>query len=194
MKSQALALTLAFALAFGLSACTFSHDDKQTGTGSSAANGAAPAAGGATSAAGSIDPGLVGTWYTSRGGTSLPYDPDTGSYGTPSGSALEFVFRADGSYTKIFQDISSGGSCTTGYRAIVDGAATSNGDSLSLHATSGHIMYISCSGGADTDKPIEVQAESLTFALAPYSQDASMKGLTLRDTQTGAQSEFRQVN
>jgi hypothetical protein len=161
---------LAFLL---LSACTVQHGD-----------GASSSSSGAGQQSGSIDGSLVGKWYTGRGGTTTGYDQTTGSY-MPAGEGLLFWFRADGTYTKAFQDTSPG-ACTMGYIAFEDGTASSNGNTIALHPTKGHTQYTSCSGAADADQPFDVSDSSMSFVL-------SGGVLTLRDAQTGAQSDFRKL-
>ena len=183
---------LALAIALLCAACTTHAEGGSTGSSTGAAAGAAgDKGGGGEAASGSLAPAVVGTWFTNHGNTSTTYDPATGSYGDGSGEVLEFVFRADGTYTKEFQDLAATG-CTTGFRAFEDGTVTSSDTKLFLHPTSGHIVYVSCSGADDSDRPIDVQDATLTFKSAPFSADPSIDGLTLTDAQ-GATSEFRKI-
>jgi hypothetical protein len=159
-----------------------------TGNGGSGSGTTSGAGGG-----GSFDPALVGSWWAGRGGTSFPYDSQTGEWGTPNGGGLGFIFRADGSFTKAVLDYTSTGSCTTGYSAFEDGTVTSDGGTLVLHKASGHIEFNStCVPSADSDKPLTVTDETLTYVIAPYSQDASMTGMTVTG-QDGASSELRKI-
>jgi hypothetical protein len=143
--------------------------------------------------AGSLDPALDGSWYAGRGGTSIAYDSETGQFGAPNGDGLMFVFRADGTYTKVAQSVVSNAGCSTGFMAFEEGTATTQSTQLLLHPTRGHLEYFGCTAGSETDKPIAVSDEALTWSIAPYSLDPSMSGLTLVRVSDGSSSEFRRV-
>jgi hypothetical protein len=182
-------------LGFVLSACTAhdaAHKDAPA-SGGGATNGDASANSSTPPSTDALDPSLVGNWYTGRGGTTFPYDSQTGAWGTPTGDGMVFMFRADGSYTKGVQSYVSTADCTTGWTATEDGTATSKGGDLSLHPTRGHMIFTaSCSTSEDSEKDIAVQDETLTWALGPYAADPSMTGLTLTNA-SGASSQFRRV-
>jgi hypothetical protein len=164
------------------------------GSGGGSGGGAGGGGVGSGGGGGSLDAALVGTWWAGRGGTSSPYDPSTGSWGTPNGGGLGFVFRDDGSYTKVAMDYTSTGDCTTGWSAFEDGTEVSDGSTVQLTPASGHIEFSSsCAPSEDSDKPIAVQDDTLSYAVAPYSQDPTRTGLTLT-AQDGSSSEFLEIN
>jgi hypothetical protein len=145
--------------------------------------------GGSAGGAGSLDPGLQGTWYAGRGGTNMPYDPATGAFGAPTGDGMLIAFRADGSYTLAQQSITSSSDCTSGFIAIEEGDAETSGSELRLHPTHGHMQTTMC--GATTDQPIDVSDSVYSYALAPFSQDPSQPGLTLSRASDGTSAELR---
>ncbi|MGZ3455929.1 MAG: hypothetical protein ACXVEF_40360 [Polyangiales bacterium] len=110
---------------------------------------------------------IVGSWYAGAGYTSMPYDPATGTFGTPTGQGLVYVLRADGSYTKAYQSYVSNGGCTTGMSAFESGTISVNGDRLETDPTSGSTHFSdSCAPSLDSDKPAESLApETFTFTL-----------------------------
>lgn len=110
---------------------------------------------------------LVGSWYAGRGGTSAPYDPATGSWGTPNGDGLVYLFEADGSYTKAFQSYASNGGCTTGFSAFEAGQVWMDDAMLTTHPTSGHLVFEdTCSPSLDSDEPLDsLQDETFTWEL-----------------------------
>lgn len=142
---------------------------------------------------GSVDPALEGSWYAGRGGTTLPYDAQTGTFGAPTGDGMLFVFRSDGTYTKATQSIVSNPGCSTGYVAFEEGDATTQGSELRLHPSRGHLETVTC-GGATTDEPLDVKDETLDYAVGPFSQDPSIEALTLHDGANGTSAEFRQTH
>jgi hypothetical protein len=174
-----------------LTACSASSGSGggQTAKASGGAGGGAAGSGGG----GTLDSAIVGSWWAGRGGTSFPYDPTTGSWGTPNGGGLGFIFRGEGTYTKASLDYTTTGDCTTGWSAFEDGTATSDGHSLQLSPASAHLQFnSSCAPSEDSDKPIAAQSETLVYSVAPYSQDPSVPALTLT-APDGASSEFRQI-
>jgi hypothetical protein len=180
-------LKLSFALALVISSAGCSSPPVQKNGSLAQAGDQSPGA-----PAASFAPALLGSWYAGRGGTSIPYDSQTGEFGAPSGDGLMFVFRADGSYTKATQSVVSNADCTTGFMAFEDGTASTDGDQLELHPTRGHLEYFGCTG-SDTDKPIAVSDENLSWSLAPSSADGSQMALTLVSQSDGSSSEFRKV-
>jgi hypothetical protein len=128
---------------------------------------------------------LQGSWYASSGYTSAPYDPATGTYGTPNGSALSYEFAADGSYRKTFQSYASNGGCSSGFTAFEVGVAAVSGNTLQTTPSSGHIQYSdSCAPSLDSDKPeTDLSSES-------FSWEIVADGLLLTRSD-GAASQFR---
>jgi hypothetical protein len=136
-------------------------------------------------AGGTLPDVLQGSWYASSGYTSAPYDPVTGTYGTPNGSALLYEFAADGSYRKTFQSYASNGGCSSGFTAFELGLAAVSGNTLQTTPSSGHIQYSdSCAPSLDSDKPeTDLSSES-------FSWEIVADGLLLTRSD-GAASQFR---
>lgn len=196
-------LALAMSLTLTLVACS-SGGDGTTGTTTKPVTGGSGAAGsGATSSTGSptasdttvakepLDASLVGQWYAGRGGTMTSYDPVTGQMGQGSGTGMLFVFQADGSYVKAVQSIEDG-PCSMGYVTTESGAVFRRAGRLELHAAHGNMHTITCNHTGDKDEPLDVHDATLSYALAPYSVDPSIDGITLTD-ENGASAEFRRT-
>jgi hypothetical protein len=148
--------------------------------------GAALACGGAGS---SMPAPLVGSWYAGRGGTSAPYDPVSGTFGTPNGSGLVYLFGGDGRYTKAFQSYASNGGCTSGYTAFEAGTVHLEGNSLVTTPSSGHLKYTdSCAPSLDSDTP--TAPENLVVERFSYSVDGDQLVLQRDD---GASSQFARL-
>lgn len=197
MRSITTVAIVTFTFTLSLAACS-SGGDGTTGTstkpvtgGGATAGGGSPVVAGATVATEPLDPSLVGQWYAGRGGTMTSYDPATGQVGPGSGTGMLFVFNADGTYVKAVQSIEDG-PCTMGYVTTESGAIARRAERLELHPSHGNMHTITCSHAADSDKPLEVHDATLSFALAPYSVDPSIAGLTLTDDR-GATAEFRKT-
>lgn len=104
--------------------------------------------------AGSVPADLEGSWYAGEGGTTVPYDPNTGEWGTPSGQGLVYVFHGDGSYTKAYQSYNSAGGCTNGFTSFDDGDVTLDGAGIVLTPSSSHTKVSdSCAPSLDSDDP-----------------------------------------
>lgn len=181
MKTTLMAVCMSLAAM----ACTVSTTPPGNGATGAQANGA-PASEAAT-----LDAQIVGDWFAGRGGTTVSYDRATGTFGSGSGGAMLFQFKADGSYVRAVRSIEDG-PCTMGYVSTDSGSVTTVGSELHLHPTHGNLHTISCSGGADTDKPLEVHDETLTWSVAPFSQDPSTPALTLTNAD-GATAELRKA-
>jgi len=149
--------------------------------------GAALACGSAGSA---VPAPLVGSWYAGRGGTSAPYDPVSGTFGTPNGSGLVYLFAGDGRYTKAFQSYASNGGCTSGYTAFEEGALRLEGSSLVTLPSSGHLRYTdSCAPSLDSDTP--TAPENLVAERFLYAVDGDQLVLQRDD---GATSQFARLH
>lgn len=158
------------------------------GSGASS-DGLGASSGGA--AQGALPPGIVGSWYAGQGGTTAPYDPGTGAWGTPTGKGLVYVFEADATYTKAFQSYVSSGGCTTGFTVFESGVASASGSRLTLTPTRGNKKYSdSCAPSLASDDPLsELVTEQLTFRLEP-GEDGQGTQLVLM-SEEGAASTFR---
>lgn len=130
---------------------------------------------------------LAGSWFAGAGGLSQPYDPDTGSYGTPNGQGLLYTLRADGSYDKAFQSWQSANGCTTGFTAFETGSFTSDGSALATTPSTGTVRYRdTCAPSLDSDKPAQdLAVEQFTMTLA-----GDQLTLVRRDGVTG---QFRRL-
>jgi hypothetical protein len=84
----------------------------------------------------------------------------------PNGEGLVFVFRADGTYTKVFQSYVSTGSCTTGLSAFESGVANASGDGLVTTPSTGKIVFSdTCAPSLDREKPeADPATESFTWS------------------------------
>jgi hypothetical protein len=186
MKHGIFGVALAVVLA-GVAGCDQVSDDGNGGSlGRPSGDGG--------DATGDLPGALVGSWFAGRGGTSAPYDPDTGTWGAPNGTGMTFVFRADGSYTQATQGSASNLGCTSAWIAFEEGTATAEGERLFLHPTRGHRQYTdTCAPGLDSDDPIDVEDQAFTWSVGPYSVDASLAGLTVQRESDGASAEFRKL-
>jgi len=163
------------------------------GVGSTASGGGGQgnAPGGGAPSPGSIPAALVNSWYAGQGYTSVPYSPSTGTWGTPSGKGLIYIFEADGSYQKAFQSYESSGGCTTGFTAFESGTAIVNGDQLALSPDSGRLKYTaSCAPSLDSDDPlVDLADEYFTWSLGVSEYDAKVPTLYL-EAPEGASATF----
>jgi len=134
---------------------------------------------------------IEGAWYAGRGGTTAPYDPATGSWGTPSGSGLVYVFEAGGTYTKAFQSYESSGGCTTGFTAFERGTLYADGAVITTSPHEGRLVYrATCAPELDSDDPItDLADETFDWALRPNEYDPASTDLYLRRTD-GAEATF----
>ncbi len=132
---------------------------------------------------------LVGSWYAGAGFTTAPYDSRTGTWGTPTGKGLIYVFRADGTYTKAFQSYVSNGSCTTGFTAFESGRMEVDQTTLHLTPREGKISYRdTCVPSLNSDKPLrDLKNETLSFSLGDAPRSLRLANLT------GAASTFRPI-
>ena len=121
----------------------------------------------ASPAPGMSDTQLAGSWFAGAGGLSQPYDPDTGSVGTPNGQGLLYTWRVDGTYDKAFQSWESANGCTTGFTAFETGSFSSDGSSLATRPASGTVRYRdTCAPSLNSDKPADIGVEEFTMTLA----------------------------
>lgn len=199
MRSIPAVALVTLSLSISSAACS-SGGDGTTGTSTkpvtgggapvgSASNGGP--SGGTAIATEPLDARLVGQWYAGRGGTMTSYDPATGQMGQGSGTGMLFVFNANGTYVKAVQSIEDG-PCSMGYVTTESGAIVGRADHVELHPTHGNMHTITCNHVGDSDKPLDVHDASLRYALAPYSVDPSIEGITLTDD-SGASAEFRKT-
>jgi hypothetical protein len=131
---------------------------------------------------GHMPPELLGHWYAGAGGVSSPYDAATGSWATPSGQGLLYVFSADGSFTKGFQSFVSSGGCTTGYTAASFGRVLFQADRLTTRPERGTFLYRdTCAPSLNSDEPLdELGDETFDWAIVPDEIDPSAPVLWLR--------------
>lgn len=143
-----------------------------------------------SSASSKLPQGMAGSWYAGRGGTTVPYNPDTGSYGTPNGSALVYIFRDDGSYTKAFQSFVGNGRCSTGFIVTTQGTVQYDGKVLVTTPTRGQKSFRdTCAPSLDSDEPLGQEG----LGAERFTAKASGNSLTLtRDD--GASSEFQRID
>lgn len=138
---------------------------------------------------------LIGQWYAGSGGTTAPYDPGTGSWGTPTGKGLLYVFSADGTFTKGFQSFVSSGGCTTGYTAASYGKLSFPAENrLTTRPDRGTFMYRdTCAPSLNSDEPLDdLSEETFDWAIGADEYDPSVPVLWLRRTD-GAEAVFRRI-
>lgn len=157
--------------------------------GESGATSSGGSGGGAATA--SVPAEIVGSWYAGSGYTSAPYDPASGTWGTPTGKGLVYLFRADGTYTKGFQSYVSNYGCTTGFSAFEEGSLSATGHELATHPSKGHVQFKdTCAPSMDSDEPVaDLTDEAFVWTLRPSDLDSSLMVLDLR-RDDGAQSTF----
>jgi hypothetical protein len=157
------------------------------------------ACGGEEDAEGNIPSGstpgeLNGSWYSGQGGTSVPYDPNTGTYGRPNGKGLIYIFEKGGRYRKAFQSYATNGGCTNGFTAHEKGTLVARGSTLQLHPTSGHMLVEdTCAPSMSSDRPLTgLEDELFTWTIVPSEFDPSQTVLVLRRSD-GARGTFRRL-
>ena len=184
MKSLVIGVPLLIALASITSGCS-------DGGGGSGSGGSLGGPGGGQPPGASVPQELVGGWYAGSGHTSAPYNPATGSWGTPSGDGLVYLFEQDGSYTKAFQSYYSNYGCTTGFTAFERGSLSIDGATLTTAPSQGRIEFRdTCVPSANSDELIaELEAEVFAWELRPSEYDPSLTVLFLQRTD-GAASTF----
>ena len=109
---------------------------------------------------------IVGSWFAGAGNTTQPYDPMTQSYGTPSGSAMLFTFKADGTYSKAFRNQVSNGGCSTSLAAYEAGVAQVEGNTLRITPMTGTLSFRNtCAPSLSSDRNnAELTSETFTFS------------------------------
>lgn len=134
---------------------------------------------------------LVGGWYAGSGHTSAAYDSTTGTWGTPNGDGLVYLFEPNGSYTKAFQSYYGTAGCTTGFTAFESGVLYIDGAVLDTKPSQGHMEFRdTCAPSANADKPLtELEVESFTWQLGPSEYDPSLTVLHL-ERADGAAATF----
>jgi hypothetical protein len=156
----------------------------------SAVLGACPAP---PAGAGPLAPEVVGAWYAGAGGVSQPYDPRTGSWGTPDGMGLVYDLRADGTYTRAFQSYHSNGGCTNGFTVFEQGAYRADPGEIRTSPASGRMRVSdTCSPSLDSDRPLgagDLHPERMAWALV---RDGAETRLRLSGAD-GAASDFRRL-
>jgi hypothetical protein len=132
----------------------------------------------------SVPAQLVNTWKTGTVSSVNFYNPNTGSWGPPSGVGMFFKFTPDGYYEKGVLLQSSLYGCTMTFFAYNKGTMTVEGDKIVLYPTYGRIKSIdNCVESNNYEKPDQLKSETLLWE---YGQDEyGVETLWLRSPDSG---------
>ena len=109
---------------------------------------------------------IVGAWYAGTVSSVDFYNPNTGSWGAPSGTGVYFKFTSDGYYEKGVLLQSTLYSCTSTFYAYNKGTMTVEGDKIVLYPTYGKIKSLdNCVANNNYEKPDQLQSETILWQL-----------------------------
>jgi hypothetical protein len=116
----------------------------------------------------SVPAQLASTWQTGTVSSVNFYNPNTGSWGAPSGTGIFFKFAPDGYYEKGVLLQSSLYGCTMTFFAYHKGTMTVEDDKIVLYPTYGKIKSIdNCVANNNYEKPDELKSETMLWEIGP---------------------------
>ena len=133
---------------------------------------------------------LVGEWLARRGSGSSFYNPNSGSYGAPNGTADRYKFFADGTYEHAILMQNSLYNCTIRVFGRETGRTLVEGNTLTITPGPGTFEYTdNCRPQMNSKKVTQMKQERWRWEVARDEQGVK---LCVRDEQGASACYYRQ--
>jgi hypothetical protein len=141
----------------------------------------------------SVPSELSGEWLLGTVSSVDFYNPNTGTWGNPSGSGLFYKLNRDGTFNYGFREHVTNQSCETDLFIFKKGTVAVKGATFTLYPTSGQKHYQDCTGSSSEDRPLsanELSPDAYTWSVVSDQTDPAKQTLVLT-TPSGATGTLR---